>query len=152
MARGKILGRVQDTGVEQFEYIPETFIPFLKELITARNLSLRQVSLGAGLDHGAVRRYVNGGTKPSRDACISLAHYFDIHPNVMLEKAGYPSLAYFDLSLADPEEFSPEVKEVAAELMKIEDITARRRVCSAFLQLMRELLATAGPAGTDCLV
>lgn len=150
MARGKLLGRLPDTGVEQIEYTPEKFVPFLKELVAASKQSFRQISLGSGLDPGAVRRYINGGAKPSRDACVALAQYFNIHPNEMLEKAGYPARAFFDLSLADPSEFAPEVKEVAQELMKIEDVTIRRRVCSAVLQLVREMFThidTTGATG-----
>lgn len=149
MARGKLLGRLPDTGVEQIEYTPEKFIPFLKELVAASKQSFRQISLSAGLDHGAVRRYING-TKPSRDACIALVQYFDIHPNEMLEKAGYPARGFFDLSLADPAEFAPEVKEVAQELMKIDEAAIRRRVCNAVLQLVREMFThidTTGATG-----
>jgi len=48
------------------------------------------------------------------------------------------------LSLADPNEFSPDVKEVARELMKIEDINVRRRVSESVLRLVREMFTGAG--------
>jgi hypothetical protein len=124
-------------------YDPDEFIPFLEKLLEERNETCRQASLAAGLDHGAAQRYVKAGSRPSQDACIALAHHFGIHPNLMLEKAGYPPLAYFDLSLADPSEFAPEVKEVALELMKIENAEVRRRVCAAVLRLVREMFTQA---------
>lgn len=146
MARGKLIGRLPDTGVEQIEYTPEKFVPFLKGLVAASKQSLRQISLGSGLDPGATRRYIHGA-KPSRDACIALAQFFNVHPNEMLEKAGYPTRGFFDLSLADPAEFAPEVKEVAQELMKIEEMAIRRRVCNAVLQLVREMFTQISETG-----
>jgi len=128
-------------------YKPEEFIPFLEQLVTERNETYRQASLRSGLDHGAVRRYLKAGSRPSRDACISLAYHFGVHPNVMLQKAGYPPLAYFDLSLADPAEFAPAVKEVARELMKIEDTALRERVCEAVLRLVREMFTASAEGG-----
>ena len=139
MARGKVGGKLPNKRVTQHPYDPEVFIPFLRDLIDKNGQSFRQTSLGSGLDHGAVRRYLNGGTKPARDACISLAYHFDIHPNLMLEKAGYPPLDYFDLSLADPSEMAPEVKEVARELMRLENPHLRRRVCQSMLQLIQQM-------------
>ncbi len=139
MARGEMLGKLPPKLVEHYEYTPEVFVPFLRSLVEASNQSFRQVSFGAGLDHGAVRRYLKAGTKPSQDACIALAGYFNVHPNEMLLKAGYPPRAYFDLSLADPDEFPPDVKQVAQELMKIEGDELRRRVSESVLQLLQQM-------------
>ena len=60
-------------------------------------------------------------------------------PNEVLQKAGYAPLAHFDLSLMDPEEFSPDVKKVAQTLMRIEDAETRRRVSDAVLKLVQEM-------------
>jgi len=43
----------------------------------------------------------------------------------------------------DPNEFSPDVKEVAQELMKIEDVNVRRRVSESVLQLVRQMFTGA---------
>ena len=48
-------------------------------------------------------------------------------------------MAHFDLSLMDPEEFSPDVKKVAQTLMRIEDAETRRRVSDAVLKLVQEM-------------
>jgi hypothetical protein len=120
-------------------YDPEVFVPFLEGLLTEHQRSYRQASLGAGLDPGAVRRLLKTGARPSADSCIALAHYFNVPPNTMLAKAGYQPRAYYDLSLADPNEFAPEVKAVAQELMKIGDPAIRQRVSDAVLRLVREM-------------
>lgn len=120
-------------------YEPEVFVPFLEGLLAEHNCSYRQASLGAGLDPGAVRRLLKTGARPSADSCIALAHYFNIPPNTMLAKAGYQPRAYYDLSLADPNELATEVKAVAQELMKIGDPAIRQRVCDAVLRLVREM-------------
>jgi transcriptional regulator with XRE-family HTH domain len=137
--KAKTAGKLPDTGVKKYEYTAEEFVPFVRQLVEESKQSMRQVSLGAGLDHSALYRYLNQGMRPNQDACIALAHYFEVHPNEMLQKAGYPPRAYFDLSLADPDEFSPEVKAVAQELMKIEDDAQRRRVAQTVLQLVQEM-------------
>lgn len=125
-------------------YDPEVFVPFLEKLLAEHRCSYRQASLGAGLDPGAVRRLLKTGARPSVDSCIALAHYFNIPPNTMLVKAGYQPRAYYDLSLANPNEFAPEVKAVAQELMKISDLAIRQRVCDAVLRLVREMFTQAG--------
>ena len=139
MGKGKTAGKLPNRPVKQYKYTPEAFIPVLKELVEASKQSYRQISLGAGLDHGAVQRYLKRGAKPSRDACIALAEYFDLHPNILLEKAGYSPRAYFDPGLLDPEDFPLEVKKVAQELMKIEDPATRHRICSAVMRLLQEM-------------
>ena len=124
---------------EKDKFKREVFIPFLQALVDKEDRSMRQISLSCGMDHGAVRRYLKHGSRPGKDSCIAMAHYFGLHPNEFLEKAGYKPLDYFDLSLADPNEFSPDVKEVAQELMKIEDASVRKRVSEAVLRLVREM-------------
>ncbi len=127
-------------------YRPEVFVAFVEQLLAEHNCSYRQASLGAGLDPGAVRRLLKTGARPSVDSCVALAHYFKVPPNVMLAKAGYAPRAYYDLSLADPDEFAPEVKAVAQELMKIGEVELRQRVCEAVLRLVREMFTAVGTA------
>lgn len=146
MGRGASINKQKNKPVAQIVYTPEQFIPFLRELVEASRQTMRQISLGAGLDHAAVQRYLNG-SKPSRDACISLAEYFEVPPNEMLTKAGYPALAYFDPSLDNPEALAPEVQEVAQELMKIKEAAIRRRVCGAVLQLVKEMFTQISETG-----
>jgi len=91
-----------------------------------------------------VRRLLKTGARPSTDSCIALAHYFGAPPNTMLAKAGYQPRAYYDLSLADPNEYATEVKAVAQELMKIGDPATRERVCAAVVRLVREMFTLTG--------
>ena len=91
---------------------------------------------GAGLDHGAVLRFLKGEFRPARDACIELAVYFDMNPNELLQLAGYEPMPIFDLSLIDPDEFPAEVKRVAKALSTISDMSIRRQMCKAILLLL----------------
>lgn len=110
----------------------------LRQLLDATHQSARQASLGAGLDHGAVVRFLNGEFRPARDACIQMAVYFDLNPNEFFELAGYPPMEIFDLSLIDPGEFPPEVKRVAKTLTEIKDPAARARVSKAIMILLKD--------------
>jgi hypothetical protein len=110
----------------------------LRELLDATHQSARQASLGAGLDHGAIVRFLNGEYRPARDACIQMAVYFDLNPNEFFELAGYPPMEIFNLSLIDPHDFPPEVKRVAKALNEINDPAARMRVCKAILVLLKD--------------
>ncbi len=69
-------------------------IQALEELLAERNESMREASLGAGLDHGAIRRYVRYGRRPTRDSLLLLADHFEVNPNDLLELAGYERM-YF---------------------------------------------------------
>ncbi len=88
--KGKTAGKLPDTGVKKYEYTAEEFVPFVKQLVEESKQSMRQVSLGAGLDHSALYRYLNQGQRPNQDACIALAHHLQVHPNEMLQTPGYP--------------------------------------------------------------
>lgn len=112
-------------------YDPSVFIPYLRRLLAERNESYREASLGAGLDRSAVWRFIEQETRPHRDACILLAQHFGVNPNEMLQAAGYDPIPLFDLSLADPDEYPPEVKAVAQALARIEDPERRRAACEA---------------------
>ena len=128
---------------EREKYNRDKFIPYLQAMVDADGRSMRKISLAAGQDHGAIRRILKLGSRPTRDGCIAFAHLFGVDPNEFLQMAGYEPLVYFDLSLADPNEFSPDVKEVAQELMKIEDVNVRRRVSESVLQLVRQMFTGA---------
>ncbi len=54
MGRGATPGKLPDRKVRHYPYTPEVFIPFLEELVESSKQTYRQISLGAGLDHGAV--------------------------------------------------------------------------------------------------
>jgi hypothetical protein len=112
----------------------------LEQLLEEHNETARGTSLASGLDHGAVGRFLRGEVRPHRDTCIVLAEHFGLNPNELLEAAGYEPLTIFDLSLADPSEFPPEVKQVALALGQIADPTLRRDVCSAIHTLALAIL------------
>jgi len=99
---------------------------FLSERCKSRNLSWREASLGAGLDHGAISRFI-GGTKPSTDSCIKLARYFGVADDIVLHLAGY----------LDREQgaLDPEVEAIAR---KIGEVPANRRdkVMNAILSIL----------------
>jgi len=69
-----------------------------------------------------------------------LAQHFEVNPNEMLAVAGYDPIALFDLSLADPDEFPPEVKALAGALTEIPDVEKRRQLCT-LLGALVDLLA-----------
>ena len=130
-------------GSKRTGYDPDMFVPFLRRLMEARNESYRETSLKAGLDRSAMWRFLNKRNRPHRDACILLAQHFEINPNEMLQMAGYDPLPLFDLSLADPDEFPPEVKAVAQALTDITDLALRRRAC----ELIRETVVLIAGTG-----
>ena len=117
-------------GSKRAGYDREQFVPFLRRLLEERNETYREAAIKAGLDRSSVWRFLNKGTRPHRDACILLAQHFEVNPNEMLAAAGYEPIALFDLSLVDPDEFSPEVKALARVLTEIPDPEKRRRVCT----------------------
>ena len=120
----------------------------LERLLEKHNETARGASLASGLDHGAVGRFLRGEVRPHRDTCIVLAGHFGLNPNDLLAAAGYEPLAIFDMSLADPSEFPPEVKEVALALGRIADPTLRRKVCRAVHTLV-SALPPEGSSGSD---
>ena len=113
----------------------------LEELCRARNESYRQASLAAGLDHGAVHRFVKGNQRPHRESCIALAHHFGLNPNEILVAAGHEPLPWFDPSLTHPGDYPFEVKQVAEALIHIANPRLRREVCEAVQALAGAVLA-----------
>jgi transcriptional regulator with XRE-family HTH domain len=116
-------------------YEPGRFSNYLKTLLKEHDLSMRKASLEAGLNHSAVGGFVRG-RRPHRDSCLLLAEYFHVDPNEMLAAAGYEPMPVVDRSLIDPQEFAPEVKEFAAELMHIES-RRRREIITALRTLLK---------------
>ena len=112
----------------------------LEELCQARNESYRQASLAAGLDHGAVHRFVKGNRRPHRESCIALAHHFGLNPNELLAAAGHEPLPWFDPSLTNPGDYPFEVKQVAEALIRIASPRLRREVCEAVEALAQAVL------------
>jgi hypothetical protein len=111
----------------------------LEELRQTRNQSYRQASLAAGLDHGALHRFVRGQRRPNRESCIALAHHFDINPNELLVAAGHEPLPWFDPSLTDAQDYPFEVKRAAEALTEIQDLQLRRGVCDAVRALAQAM-------------
>jgi len=68
----------------------EQFQRWLLDQIHSRNLSPREASLGAGLSHGAISRYLSG-SRPAALACKKLADYFEVPAEMVLYLAGYVS-------------------------------------------------------------
>jgi transcriptional regulator with XRE-family HTH domain len=76
------------------DYDPIRLGQVLDELRQGRNESYREASLNAGLDHGALRRYICDGRRPQRQALIALADHFGVNPNELLPLAGYPPMKH----------------------------------------------------------
>ena len=112
---------------------PTRLSKYLKGLLKARGLTMRKASLQAGLNHSSVGGFVRG-RRPHRDTCLILAEYFHVDPNEMLAEAGYEPMPLVDRSLIDANEFAPEVKEFAAELMRFSP--QRRREIIAGLRMV----------------
>lgn len=122
---------------EEQAYDRQAFARYLEALIETRNESMRQASLAAGLDHGALHRYITEHKRPTRESCIALADHFGLNPNELLTRAGYPALHFFDRSLVDPQALPPYVAELASYLSRIEPPARRRQLCQSLLQTLK---------------
>jgi hypothetical protein len=111
-------------------YDPEPFITRLEELLVGHNESYREASLGAGLDHQAVRRILSG-QRPQMHICILLADHFGVNPNEFLELANWPKLKIFEVRTVSGENLSPEAVEVAVQIDHIGNPGTRRVVADA---------------------
>lgn len=109
---------------------------YLDQQRQAHNESFRETSLAAGLDHGAMLRYVKHHTRPTRESCIALADHFGVNPNEILTRAGYDPLHFFDRSLVDPATLAPEVADLASYLNHLSPLARRREVCQAVRALV----------------
>jgi hypothetical protein len=129
------------------KYDPQALSAYLNGLLEAHNESMREASVAAGLDHGALSRFISAQQRPTRDSCIALADHFDLNPNEMLTRAGYLPLHFFDRSLVDPQALPPYVAELAGYLSRIRPASHRRRLCQAIRQML-DLVDHAANAGS----
>jgi lambda repressor-like predicted transcriptional regulator len=134
--------------VSEHKYDPEPLRQLLVELLKKTGESHRKASLAAGLPSNAISKYLKG-TRPSRHACVALADHFGVNPNEILQAAGYEPLHFFDRSLIQPGELSPEVKALAAQLQQIKDPTTRRRVIEAMKTLISPYLQVIEPQAIE---
>jgi hypothetical protein len=109
----------------------------LKDLLAAKNETMRKAALSAGLDHQAMRRVV-GGVRPNIASCILLANYFDVNPNELLELAGWPMLKAFDMQGVSAQNLSPESVDVALRLSRIPSPGKRKKLARAFEIIIAE--------------
>jgi len=122
------------------------FQQYLGQLLEQTGESYRKASLAAGLHQGSVSNYM-GGVQPSRDACIALADHFGVHPNEMLQAAGYEPLALFNRWLGDPDQMSHEVRTLAGRIEAIRSPQGRALLLNTIEQVVElyEQLSAVGP-------
>ncbi len=124
-------------------YDPKPLTILLQRLVAERGESLRKASLNAGLDRGALFRFMEEGRRPSRESLVVLGDYFGVNPNVLLELAGYTPLAIF---AGVEQRVLPEMQGVVSRLLTITDEVARSRVISA-LEVLLDGWMLAGATG-----
>lgn len=61
---------------------------FLDDQCKQHGWSWREASLRAGLDHGAISRFMRG-TTPATDSCYKLAELFGVDAEIVLKLAGH---------------------------------------------------------------
>ncbi len=129
------------------KYDPNAFAAYLNDLLEASNESMRKASVAAGLDHGALSRFIGARQHPTRDSCIALADHFDLNPNEVLTRAGYLPLRFFDRSLVDPQALPPYVAELAGYLSRIRPPSRRRQLCQTLRQMLDLMVHTVSDEG-----
>jgi transcriptional regulator with XRE-family HTH domain len=122
-------------------YNPTRLAQVLDELRQARNESYREASLRAGLDHGALRRYLCDGRRPQRQALIALADHFGVNPNELLPLAGYPPMRLFEQAAMDPGALPSDLGALVEDLQRIPDRALRRKLVEAVRGLIAGYLA-----------
>jgi hypothetical protein len=127
------------------DYDRAAFSAYLEGLLENHNESMREASLKAGLDHGALCRFITKHQRPTRESCIAIADHFRLNPNEVLTRAGYDPMHFFDRSLIDPGALPPEVMALAEHLSHIEPLSRRRQLC----QTIREMLELAAPGAAN---
>lgn len=128
-------------------YDPKPLATLLERWLEERDLSQRQASLEAGLDRGALSRFIGEGRRPSRHSLIMLADYFGVNPNRLLELVGYESLEIFETAR---EGIPPEVAGLVERLQAIADPVQRSKVIAA-LEVILDGWAAAGANESDGL-
>lgn len=89
---------------------------FLNDQCNQRGLSFREASLQAGLDHGAISRFI-AGTQPSRANCKKLAKFFGVSNKLVLQLAGHDT-EDGDADDQSLEDLESEAVLLTAEIMK----------------------------------
>lgn len=117
-------------------YDPTRLIAVLEGLLAERNESYREASLRAGLDHGAVRRYLRDDQRPNRDSLLVLADHFEVNPNDLLVLAGYQPMKMFEREVVDLDGLTPDVRLLVEDLERIGDPVLRRRLVEAIRLLV----------------
>ena len=125
------------------DYDPARLAQVLDELRQARNESYREAALNAGLDHGALRRYIVEGRRPQRQALIALADHFGVNPNELLPLAGYPPMDLFQQAAVDPDSLPDDLGDLVADLQRIADRSQRRKLVEAVRVLIAGYLPDA---------
>jgi transcriptional regulator with XRE-family HTH domain len=105
---------------------------WLLDELRTRNQSYREFSLAAGLDHGAVSRYL-AGTRPIRESCEKLATYTGVSLEQVLIMAGH---------LKAPADYDPFLDEVTEVTRGFE--ARDKEAALQFLRLLREQLRPRG--------
>lgn len=121
-------------------YDPQPFIARLEQLLVERNETMREAGLKAGLDHQAVRRYLNG-QRPTRTSLLILADHFEVNPNEFLQLAGYKPLKIFEIRTESAEALPPEAVDVAKDIARIPDPGTRKAVAQAIRTLLKKYYA-----------
>jgi DNA-binding Xre family transcriptional regulator len=119
------------------DFKPQPMIDRINELAAKRNASMRSIALGAGLDHQAIRRIMDG-QRPFIHICILLADYLEVNPNEFLQLAGWPPLKAFDIHTASAEHLPPEAVDVAMDIAKIPEPGTRKQVAEAIRLLLKK--------------
>ncbi len=114
------------------DYDPEPFAALLRRLLAERGESHREASLKAGLDHGAVFRFAGSRRRPARESIFTLAEYFRVNPNMLLEVAGYEPMEIFEKAALE----LPEAGGIVQRLKAIKDPVQRSRVIRALELLL----------------
>ena len=132
------------TTTDEQPYDYKAFAIYLGQLLETCNESMREASLASGLDHSALHRFTRNHQRPTRDSCIAIADHFDLNPNEVLARAGYPPLHFFDRSLVDPQSQPPYVADLASYLSRISPPSRRRQICQSLLRMLELTMETSG--------
>jgi len=116
---------------------PKPLITRIEQLMSERNISMRQTGMQAGLDHFSIAR-IKAGDRPDMTYCILLADYFDVNPNEFLQLADWPTLKAFDIKHVSAENLPPEAVDVALDIAKIPDPGVRKEVAEAVRILLKK--------------
>ncbi len=134
----------RDTGGKR-TYDPRPLVELLSRLMAERKESMREASLQAGVDRGTLGRILREGKRPSVQTVILLANHFGLHPNDLLEMAGYPPLEIFRRAIDDPASIPDDLRDLVEDLQAIPDLAERKRVVEA----VRTLLHVSLPKGEE---